>query len=133
MHAWMLIIVGLVPVSACAAGRLSMLDACLKNEPCRIEGMLVIESLWQASLDHGNECVALALPKDFFERRHEFNGKNASVIGDVASQPSDGRGRFSYSYEIDGVRVNSNLCGKVVVVKRIDTVDGASWVSGGPP
>ena len=130
MFAWLLISAGLVSGSACAAVSPSILDKCEKNEPCKLEGLLAIESLWQASLDFGDECVALAVPRDFFDRRTEFDGKRAVVIGDVASQPPNIKGRFSYSYEIDGIRVNNNLCNKVIIVRKIEVTDGPSWIAG---
>lgn len=129
MFARVLISISMVSGLACSAGPSSILDKCQKKEPCKLDGLLTIESLWQASLDFGDECVALAVPRDFFDRRTEFDGKQAIVIGDIASQPPNIEGRFSYSYEIDGSSVNNNLCNKVIIVNKIEVADGASWVA----
>ena len=100
---------------------------CQPNMRCEIDGVLAVESLWQASLDLKNDCVALALPESFFNRRLEFDDKPAHVVGEKFSQPSDAPGSFSYGYEVEGMRVNANLCKTALVVDEIRTMDGVSW------
>lgn len=127
MHSRLLVGLLLASATACASLPSTSERQCQPGSRCEVDGVLVVESLWQASLDKKNECVALALPESFFSRRDEFNGKRARVIGEAFSQPSDAPGTFSYSYEVEGMRVNINLCKTALIVDEIRTGNGTFW------
>lgn len=126
MFSRLLIIFLLLSAVACA-GLPPAGHQCQLGARCKVNGVVAIESLWQASLDQKGGCVALALPREFFARRDEFDGKQAIVVGEVFSQPADAPETFSYGYEVEGIRVNANLCKAAILVDEIRTQDGSLW------
>ena len=114
-------------VTSCASYSLGKQEDCLPGAHCTVSGTIIIESRWQASLDAGNSCIALALPDVFFEKSNEFDAKHAVVTGDTFSQPIDQPGTVSYHYEVDGMRVNANLCRMAMTVDEIRTRGGKIW------
>jgi len=114
-------------VTACSGMPSISAFQCEPGSRCELDGVLAVESLWQASLDGKNECMALAVPESFFARKDEFDGRRARVSGEAISQPRDVAGTFWYAYEVRGMRVNVNLCKDVLIVDEIRTTDGVSW------
>ena len=114
-------------VTSCASHSLGKQEECRPGTHCTVSGTITIESRWQASLDAGNSCIALALPDAFFDKSNDFNSKHAFVTGDTFSQPIDAPRTASYHYEVDGMRVNANLCRMAMTVHEIRARDGTIW------
>ena len=114
-------------VASCASHSRVKQEECRPGAHCVVSGTIIIESRWQASLDAYNSCIALALPDVFFDKSNEFDAKHAVVTGDTFSQPIDEPGTVSYHYEVDGMRVNANLCRMAMTVDEIRTQYGTIW------
>ncbi|MCQ4163111.1 hypothetical protein [Tahibacter harae] len=125
MHARLLMVFAVTLVSACAGQQGK--NVCQVGDRCTVSGILEMESLWQASLARKGGCIALAAPENFFRDKSDFNQKKARITGLISTQPNDLPGTFSYSYEIDGMRVNINLCDQVMIVEEIITSSGEVW------
>jgi len=128
MHTRLLVIFAALFLGSCASpSQRQVVSECRGGSKCRLEGSLLVESLWQASLELPDRCYALALPDDFYSAFRGYDGQRVVVSGDAAVQPTDPPSTFSYSYLIEGDRVNSNLCGLVIVVDEIRSRDQILW------
>ena len=114
-------------VASCAGHPLGKQEYCNPGAHCTASGVITIESRWQASLNAGHSCIALALPDAFFDKSNDFDAKHAVVTGDTFSQPIDEPGTVSYHYEVEGMRVDANLCRMAMAVDGIHTRDGVIW------
>lgn len=129
MHARVLVLVAVFSISACVSlTSIKARNSCESGMNCKVEGVLAIESRWQASLDFDHGCLALAVPESFYVNQKYLDGRRALVLGKVFSQPQDSPGTFSYGYEIRGMRVNTNLCEFAILVDEIRSGDEVLWV-----
>lgn len=127
MHSRLLVAAGLLFVGSCTNLPRQGDSSCLPGGYCTVEGMVVIESVWQASVDGEHDCTALAVPESFYSMRKRFSGKSAQVSGKTFSQPLDEPGTFSYGYMVEQMRVNINNCSMAMIVEKIVTSDGQTW------
>lgn len=114
-------------VASCAAHSFGKQEECNPGAHCTASGVIAIESRWQASLNAGHSCIALALPDAFFDKSKDFDARHAVITGDTFSQPIGEPGTVSYHYEVEGMRVNANLCRMAMTVDEIHTRDGVIW------
>jgi hypothetical protein len=127
MHSRLLAVLSVILIGSCAAAPELQELHCEPGSVCTVEGLLVIESLWQASVEEKRGCTALAVPESFYSMKEQFSGSNAQVFGRAFSQPLDEPGTFSYGYTVEEMRVNINNCRMAMIVERIATSDGKTW------
>ena len=103
-------------------------SSCDTETFCEMQGTIDVESRWQASLRDEDGCVALALPESFFDGNSSINDRDVIVRGRRYPQPDMQDGKSSYYYEIDGIRVNTNLCREVALkVESIEYAGKTVW------
>lgn len=86
------------------------LMTCDETDECMARGVLRVDSMYQARLDFGGPCLALALPRSFFEEMKVLDGQAVLVRGEHYIQPDHSPGRQSYRYLVEGIMVMENLC-----------------------
>jgi len=84
-----------------------------------------MEGPWLIVVQQTTGCYALALPDPFFKSHGHWHGRQVMVTGDAFPQPDDSSpGTASYSYEVDGMKVRTNLCPAALTVDEIRDLNG---------